>query len=301
MQKYTLYTQLQSLYLSKEVSDNKENIIAFQGVAGAHSDVACRQAFPYMQPKAYSSFAEVFKAVDKGEAKIGLIPVGNSYAGRVAEIHNLLPQTKLSIVGEHFSKIEHHLCSVKGASVDSIKQVYSHPQALMQCEKNIAKYGFEPIRHSNTAMAAKEISESGDISKAALCSSLAAQIYGLEIIKENMQDADDNTTLFLAFSRDAIDPDPEKEDMIITSMLFTTRNISAGLYKALGGFATNNVNLIKLESYIPETESAQAQFFISFEGSPIEEKVQRAIEELGFFTKKTKLLGVYPAHKRRTV
>lgn len=282
------------------MSDTVENIIAFQGVAGAHSDVACREAFSEMTPKNYESFADVFAAVENGEAKIGLIPVGNSYAGRVAEIHNLLPKTNLNIIGEHFLKIEHHLVAVKGASLDSIKKVYSHPQALMQCENSLAEHGYEPVRHSNTAIAAKEIAESGDVTKAALCSSLAAELYGLEIIKDNMQDAADNTTLFLAFSRDAIDPDPE-DGMVITSILFTTRNIPAGLYKALGGFATNNVNLIKLESYIPETESAQAQFFISFDGSPREASVQRAIEELGFFTKKTKLLGVYPAHKKRSI
>lgn len=278
-----------------------ENIIAFQGVSGAHSDVACRQAFPYMEPKHYESFADVFDAVEKGEAGIGLIPVGNSYAGRVAEIHNILPRTKLSIVGEHFSKIEHHLAAPKGTKIEDIKQVYSHPQALMQCEKSLKKIKVEPVRHSNTAIAARDVAQWKDKSKAALCSSLAAELYGLEIIKKNMQDIADNTTLFLAFAKEPIDPDPDKESMIITSMLFATRNIPAGLYKALGGFATNNVNLIKLESYIPETESSQAQFFISFEGSPREVHVQRAIEELGFFTKKTKLLGVYPAHKKRTV
>jgi len=171
----------------------------------------------------------------------------------------------------------------------------------MQCEESLKNNGFEPIKYSNTATAAKQISEEGDITKGALCSILAKDIYDLELIQENMQDANDNTTLFLAFAKEPIDPDPADGGTIITSILFTTRNIPAGLYKALGGFATNNVNLIKLESYIPETESAEAQFFISFEGSPREKKVQRAIEELGFFTKKTKLLGVYLAHKKRVI
>lgn len=284
-----------------EVKENSNDIVAFQGVEGAHSDVACRQAFPYMNSIACETFADAFKAVENNEAKICLIPIGNSYAGRVAEIHNILPKTPLSIVGEYFSKIEHHLVAAEGATLDTIEEVYSHPQALMQCEKSLKEHGFKAIRHSNTAMAAKEIAESKNPKKAALCSMLAKEIYGLELIKENMQDADDNTTLFLAFSKDPIDPDPQKEEHIITSMLFTTRNIPAGLYKALGGFATNNVNLIKLESYIPETESAQAQFFISFEGSPREKHVQMAIEELGFFSKRTKLLGVYPAHKKRII
>jgi prephenate dehydratase len=278
---------------------SSKNIIAFQGVEGAHSDLACRQAYPYMQPKAYENFEDVFKAVEAGEAEIGLIPIGNSYAGRVAEIHNLLPKTKLSIVGEFFLRIEHNLLGVKGATKESIKEVYSHPQALMQCNEHIKKYGYKTNRHANTAIAAKDVASWNDTSKAAIASSLAGELYGLEIIEQNFEDDSNNTTLFLAFSQTPIDPEPKKGSHIITSMLFTTRNIPAGLYKALGGFATNNVNIIKLESYIPETESAQAQFFISFEGSPNEKNVQLAIEELGFFTKKTKLLGVYNAHKAR--
>ncbi|MDX1948939.1 MAG: prephenate dehydratase [Rickettsiales bacterium] len=278
-----------------------DNIIAFQGVFGANSDLACRKAFPYMQTLPCENFEDAFKAVEEGKAKYCMIPVGNSYAGRVAEIHNLIPKTSLSIIGEYFEKIEHQLLAVKGTKIEDIKEVYSHPQALMQCNNNIAKYGFKPIRHSNTAFAAKEISEKKDKTKAALASSLAAELYGLDILQKNFEDDSNNTTLFLVFSKEPIDPDPEKEKYIITSMMFTTRNIPAGLYKALGGFATNNVNIIKLESYIPEVESSQAQFFISFEGSPREKNVQRAIEELGFFTKKTKLLGVYPAHKSRRV
>ncbi len=278
-----------------------ENVIAFQGVYGANSDLACRLAYPYMKTLPCENFEDAFIAVEEGKAKYCMIPIGNSYAGRVAEIHNLIPKTALSIVGEFFQKIEHQLLGVKGAKIEDIKEVYSHPQALMQCNANITKYGFKAIRHSNTAIAAKEIAEKGDKTKAALASSLAGELYGLEVIKPHFEDDANNTTLFLVFSKEPIDPDPEKEKHIITSMMFTTRNIPAGLYKALGGFATNNVNIIKLESYIPEVESSQAQFFISFEGSPREKNVQRAIEELGFFTKRTKLLGVYPAHKSRRV
>jgi len=287
--------------VAENKKDNIDDIIAFQGVEGAHSDVACREVFPYMKTLACESFKDAFDAVSQEKAKICLIPVGNNYAGRVAEIHNILPSTELSIVAEHFSKIEHHLVACKGATMESISQVYSHPQALMQCDKNLKEMGLTPVKASNTAAAAKYISEQNDPTKAALCSMLAKEIYGLELVKESVQDAGDNATLFLAFSKEPIDPDPAKDIPIITSILFTTRNIPAGLYKALGGFATNNVNLIKLESYIPETESAEAQFFISFEGSPREKDVQRAIEELGFFTKKTKLLGVYYAHKKRVI
>jgi prephenate dehydratase len=280
------------------MAGNKD-IIAFQGASGANSDVACRQAYPYMQTLPCEDFEDAFKAVEEGRAKYCMIPIGNSYAGRVAEIHNIIPKTSLSIVAEFFLKIEHHLVGVKGAKPADVKEVYSHPQALMQCSKTLKSLNIKPIAHSNTAIAAKDVASWNDKTKAAISSKLAAELYGLEIIKPNIEDAKDNTTLFLAFAKEPVDPDPAKEKMVITSMIFTTRNIPAGLYKALGGFATNNVNIIKLESYIPEGESASAQFFISFEGSPREKHVQRAIEELGFFTKKTKLLGVYPAHKKQ--
>ncbi len=281
--------------------NNQKGIIAFQGVSGANSDVACREAFPNMQTLPCDSFEEAMKKVEIGEANLCLIPVGNSYAGRVAEIHNLIPKAKLFIVSEHFSKINHVLAGVEGSNINDLKEVHSHPQALMQCNNNIAQLGLKPIKSSNTAKAAKDVSEGQDKTKAVICSPLAAKIYGLDILKEDFQDDKNNTTLFLAFAKEPIDPDPEQHNNIITSILFTTRNIPAGLYKALGGFATNNVNIIKLESYIPETESAQAQFFISFEGSPRIKNVQNAIEELGFFTKKTRLIGVYPASRSRKI
>jgi prephenate dehydratase len=280
---------------------SNNDIIAFSGVLGANADVACRQAYPYMKTLPCESFEDAFQAVEDGKAKYCMIPIGNSYAGRVAEIHNILPKTNLSIVGEFFLKIEHFLSGVKGTKIEDVKEAYSHPQALMQCDKFLKNSKIKPMPYSNTATASTDVANWNDKSKAAVSSRLAAELYGLEIIKETIEDSKDNTTLFLVFSKDAIDPDPAKEKTIITSMLFTTRNIPAGLYKALGGFATNNVNIIKLESYIPEVESSAAQFFISFEGSPREKHVQRAIEELGFFTKKTKLLGVYPAHKSRVI
>lgn len=275
--------------------------IAFLGVAGTNSDVACREAYPEMETLPCESFEVAMQKVSENQADLCLIPVGNSYAGRVAELHNLLPNTDLFMVAEHFSKIEHFLAAPKGTKIEDVKEVYSHPQALMQCNKNIEKLGLKPIRHANTALAAKEVAEWGSENKAAICSKLAAELYGLDILQENFEDDKGNTTLFLAFAREPIDPDPEQHEQVITSMMFTTRNIPAGLYKALGGFATNTVNIIKLESYIPEVESAQAQFFVSFEGSPRQKKVQRAIEELGFFSKRTKLLGVYPASRKRSL
>jgi prephenate dehydratase len=275
------------------------NIIAFQGVEGAHSDMACRKAYPDMKTLACDEFEDAIKAVEEGRASKCMIPIGNSYAGRVAEIHNLIPKTKLSIVAENFSKIEHHLLAPKGTKLEDIKEVYSHPQALMQCNENVKKLGLKPIKYVNTATAAKDVASWKDKSKAALASTLAMELYGLETIKMNMEDVKNNFTLFLTLASEPVDPDPASSGLIITSMLFSTRNIPAGLYKCLGGFATNNVNIIKLESYIPEGQSQSAEFFISFEGSPREKNVQRAIEELGFFSKKTKLLGVYKADEMR--
>lgn len=277
---------------------NKNNIIAFQGATGAHSDMACREAYPYMDTMCFPTFEEAMMSVENGVADICMIPIENSKAGRVAEIHNLLQATRLCVVGEYFQSIEHFLVAPKGAKIEDIKQVYSHPQALMQCRDNLKKIGAEPLGYSNTAAAAKDVSAWNDKTKAALSSRLAAEIYGLEILKENMEDAHDNTTIFVAMSREHIDIE-ESDGRIITSLLFTARNIPAAFYKALGGFATNYVNLLKVESYIPAGLSKTAQFFISFEGHPDQKNVQLALEELGFFSTKVKVLGVYAADPKR--
>lgn len=278
----------------------KKNIIAFQGVTGAHSDLACRQAYPYMETIACSSFDAAMKAVEKGDAEMCMIPIENSQAGRVAEMHNLLPKTKLYITGEYFQRIEHFLAAPKGASVKSIKTVYSHPQALMQCHSSIMKLGVSTESYSNTAIAAKDVAQWNDKSKAAICSRLAAELYGLEVIKRNIEDSKDNTTVFITMAKEPVDVEVE-QDRVVTSLLFEARNIPAALYKALGGFATNQVNMIKIESYIPGGVSKTAQFFITFEGHPQTKNVQLAIEELGFFCKKVKVLGVYQADAKRFV
>lgn len=275
-----------------------KNIIAFQGVPGAHSDLACRQAHPYMETKPYASFEDVFVAVEKGEAELGMIPVENSQAGRVAEIHNLLPRTNLHMVGEYFQRIEHHLMALKGTKLEEIKKVYSHPQALMQCNEHLRELGVETEAYSNTAAAAKDVAGWGDNSKGALASELAAELYGLEIIKRNMEDSKTNLTVFVTIANEPSDPDP-KDGKVITTLLFEIRNIPAALYKALGGFATNNVNMLKLESYIPGGTSNNAQFYASFEGHPEEKHVQLALEELGFFTNKVRVLGIYHADPAR--
>jgi len=273
--------------------------IAFQGVPGAHSDMACQRAHPYLQTVPCRSFEDVFDAVQSEKVAYGMIPIENSHAGRVAEIHNLLPDSKLHIVGEYFHTVRHHLLAPKGASLETVKQTYSHAQALMQCAKSCRDLGLSQVPYSDTAAAARDVAKWEDVSKSALASDLAAELYGLEVLQRDMQDADDNVTLFVTLSKEPINPDVNEGNVILTSMLFTSRNIPAGLYKALGGFATNNVNLVKLESYIPDYRSGEAQFFITFEGHPDNKKVQLALEELGFFSKSVQLLGVYPADPKR--
>lgn len=277
-----------------------ENTIAFQGIHGANSDMACRKAYPYMETAPFPSFEDVFDAVESGEAALGMIPIENSQAGRVAEIHNLLPRTNVHIVGEHFQPVEHQLMAPKGAKLKDIKTVYSHPQALMQCRNNLRALNVETVAHSNTAAAAADVAKWNDPTKAAIASGLAAELYGLEILKPNLQDADDNFSIFLAISREPIEPKPEAE-RTLTTLLFTVRNIPAALYKALGGFATNGVNMLKLESYISVHSTETAQFFVTIQGHPQERKVQLALEELGFFCKKVKVLGTYPADPARVL
>ncbi len=274
-------------------------IIAFQGVEGANSDLACQKFYPDFIAKSYISFAEVFAAVKKGEVKYGMIPLENSYAGRVSEIHNLLQSSNLAIVAEHFFAVEHNLAGLDGSRIEDIKEVYSHPQALMQCQNNLQKINVKSCEFSNTAKAAEFIAQNGDKSKAALCSKKAAQINNLKILQENLQDSgQDNITIFIVIAREFIDPNPQ-EAAVITTLLFAIRNIQGALYKALGGFATNNVNMIKLESYIPGGVSKEAKFFISIEGHPAQKPVAEALSELGFFSKSVKLIGVYYADKNR--
>jgi prephenate dehydratase len=275
-----------------------EHSIAFMGVEGANADLACRQNYPYMKTLAFHSFEDVFNAVAEGRAKYAMIPIENSQAGRVAEIHNLLPRTNLHIVAEHIQPIEHHLYSVAGATLESVTNVYSHHQGLLQCRGFIGKHKLTTHIHDNTATAARDVAQWGDKTKAAICSELAGELYQLTKLADNIQDAEDNETLFVVLSKEPVDPSPA-DGMVLTSLFFSLRNIPAALYKALGGFATNNVNMIKLESYIRAGANSSAQFFMTFEGHPNQRPVQLAIEELGFFTQKVNLLGVYPADKRR--
>jgi len=273
--------------------------IAFQGSIGANSYLACEKFYPDHTPQAYPTFYDVFTAVEKSEADYGMIPLENSYAGRVSEIHNLLQKSSVSIAAEHFFPISHNLAGIIGAKITDVKEVLSHPQALMQCQNNLRELQVDLREFSNTAKAAEFVAVNGDKSKAAICSKKAAQNNDLEILRENMQDlGNDNVTIFIVISKNGIDPDPEKS-MVLTTLLFTIRNITGSLYKALGGFATNGINMVKLESYIPGGVSEQAKFFITIEGHPNQPKVGLALEELGFFSRNVKLLGVYYADKER--
>lgn len=285
--------------MSPQKSNNGLEKIAFQGLPGAHSDMACRRAYPYMETLACPTFEDVFTAVQNGDALYGLIPIENSQAGRVAEIHTILPKTKLHFVSESFQSIQHHLLGVKGATAKGVKEVYSHPQGLLQCRESLRKLGISNrMEYSNTAQAASDVAKWNDPTKAAIASPLAAELYGLEVLQPNIEDSKDNTTLFVCISREPVDPNPEDGKVLMT-LLFTVRNVPSALFKALGGFATNNINILKLESYISFTSQDAAQFFITFEGHPRQRGVQLALEELGFFCKRVDVLGVYPADPRR--
>lgn len=281
-----------------------KKIIAFQGSIGANSNLACEKFYPQYESKAFATFSDVFEAVESGEVEFGMIPLENSSAGRVSEIHNLLQKYLVSIVAEHFVEIKHNLAGIKGAKISDIKQVFSHPQALMQCQNNLQKMDFEPCEFSNTAEAAKFVSLQNDKSKAVLCSKKAVEVNGLEILQENMQDMKDNSTVFITIAKEMVDTDLKIAPVII-SLIFTIKNYPGSLYKALGSFATNNVSMMQIESFIRGGVkehggvSKNAAFFVTIEGHPNQENITIALQELEFFAKDVKILGVYYADKNR--
>jgi prephenate dehydratase len=272
--------------------------IAFQGAPGAYGDLACREAYPQMKSLPCPSFEDAFAAVREGRAALGMIAVENSIAGRVADIHHLLPGSGLHIIGEHFQRVNHHLLAPKGATLATLKTVHSHVHALSQCRKAIRELNLKPIVHPDTAGAAADVAQRGEPSEAAIASSLAGEIYGLVSLKADIEDAAHNTTRFLVMAREPIDPDPASGPIII-SFLFRVRSVPAALYKALGGFATNGVNITKLESYIVDGAFTVAQFYADIEGHPDQRPVRLALEELSFFSREVRILGVYPAHPFR--
>ncbi len=275
-----------------------EKTIAFQGAPGAYSDLACRSTRPEMTTLPCRSFEDAFQSVVDGRAALAMIPVENSVAGRVADIHQLLPLAKLSIIGEHFQRVNHHLLGIKGSQLSDIKRVHSHIHALNQCRHLIEEMGLEPIVEVDTAGSAAEIAAKGDPSDAVIASELAGEINGLISLKADIEDARHNTTRFLIMAREPINPHPKAGPML-TSFVFRVRSVPAALYKALGGFATNGVNMTKLESYMLNGQFEAAQFYADVEGHPENRPLRLALEELRFFSREVIMLGTYPQHPFR--
>ncbi len=272
--------------------------IAYQGEPGANSHLVCREHYPDHEPLACASFEDVFAAVVNGEAELAMIPIDNSIAGRVADIHHFLPDSGLHIVAEHFLRIQFALLGVPGSALDTITTVHSHVHALGQCRKVIRELGLTPVVSGDTAGAAREVAEMKDPTQAAISPPLAGEIYGLEVLREDVEDEDHNTTRFVVLSREYIEA-PADAGPVVTTFVFNVRNLPAALYKALGGFATNGVNMTKLESYMLGGHFTATQFLAEVDGHPSHPGVARALEELAFFTTDVKVLGVYPAARER--
>lgn len=267
--------------------------IAFQGERGANSDIACHQAYPDMEAVPYSTFEDVFNAVENSECDLAMIPVENTIAGRVADIHHLLPASELSIIAEFFLPIRFQLMALPGVELQDIQRARSHVMGLGQCRNFLREHAIQPVAAADTAGAARQVAAAGDLETAAIAPRLAAEVYGLNILAEDIEDEDHNTTRFLIMSREANEVF-EIKSPCVTALIFTVRNVPAALYKALGGFATNGVNVTKLESYLTGGSFTAAQFYAEFEGHPDDRSTQLALEELGFFSNELKVLGVFP-------
>jgi prephenate dehydratase len=272
--------------------------IAYQGEPGANSHIACVENFPDHQPLPCASFEDAFAALEDGIADLGMIPIENSIAGRVADIHNLLPASNLHIIGETFLPIRFQLLALPGVGISKLRTVHSHVHALGQCRKIIRELGLKPVIAGDTAGSAREVAEARDPTRASLATSLAGEIYGLKILRENVEDEAHNTTRFVVLSKT-----PQwaaaGNGQVATTFVFRVRNVPAALYKALGGFATNGVNMTKLESYMVDGEFTATQFLADVDGHPQDPPLARALEELGFFSREVRILGVYPAHPFR--
>jgi prephenate dehydratase len=275
------------------------NRISFQGEPGANSDTACRNMFPDMEPLPCPTFEDAFNAVETGKADLAMIPIENTIAGRVADIHHLLPESRLHIIGEYFLPIHFQLMVLPGVARKEIKTVHSHIHALGQCRKYIRKNGWKPIVAGDTAGAAKLVAEVQDRSMAALAPRLAASLYGLDIMEENVEDTETNVTRFVVLTKSKQWVErPKPETKMMTTFIFRVRNVPAALYKAMGGFATNGVNMTKLESYQLGAFTATL-FYADIEGHPEDASVALALDELRFFSKEMRILGVYPRSDSR--
>jgi len=277
---------------------SKRKKIAFQGEPGANSHIACVEAYPDSEPMPCPTFEDALGAIASGEAELGMIPIENSLAGRVADIHHLMPTSGLHIVAEWFLPIRNQLMAPKGATLDGLKTVESHVMALGQCRNFLRKLKVKTIVAADTAGSAREVAERGDKTRGAVASRLAAKIYGLDILAEDIEDESHSTTRFIVLSREDKRLAPGNGPTI-TTFVFQVRNIPAALYKAMGGFATNGVNMTKLESYMIEGNFFATQFYADVEGHPDDHNLTLALEELAFFSSHFKVLGVYPAHPFR--
>lgn len=274
-------------------------IIAYQGVEGAYSHLACKNVFPKSITIASDSFVDAMTLVEGGTADLAMIPIENLTAGRVEEIYRLIPKMQLHIVSEHFEPVRHCLLGIKGTKIEDIKYVASHPQALAQCHINITKLGLQAEAKFDTAGSAKEINEINDPSRAAIASKLAASLYDLDILSEGFGDIVGNVTRFIILSKEETKPVYDEDKEYITSLMFQVRDIPAALYKALGGFATNSVNLLKLESYSIPGSLHVSHFHLDIDGHPSQRSLDLAIDELGYFAKELKMLGIYEKHIHR--
>ncbi len=280
------------------IAKNQIMKVAFQGEPGANSHIALVEAFPQAEPLPCATFEDALAAIASGEADLGMIPIENSIAGRVADIHYLLPASGLHIVGEWFIPIHHQLMAPRGAKIEDIKTIESHVHALGQCRRLIRKLGVKSIVAADTAGSARIVAERGDKSCASLAPRLAAEIYGLDILAEDVEDESHNTTRFVILSRDSKWAEQDSGPLV-TSFVFRVRNLPAALYKALGGFATNGVNMTKLESYMVDGEFFATQFYADVDGHPDDRNLAYALEELKFFSREFRIVGVYPAHPFR--
>ncbi len=272
--------------------------IAFQGELGANSHIACREAYPGYEPLPCPTFEDAFAALRSHRADLAMIPIDNSLAGRVADIHHLMPHSGFHIIAEWFLPVQHQLLAPANATLKTIKTVESHVHALGQCRKVIRQLGLKAIVAADTAGSAREVSEANDPTRASLATALAGNIYKLKTLKKNVADEKHNTTRFIILSRDK-QWAPRGKKPIVTTFVFQVRNLPAALYKAMGGFATNGVNMTKLESYMVDGNFFATQFYADIEGHPDDKNVAFALEELSFFSKEMKILGVYPGHKFR--
>jgi prephenate dehydratase len=268
--------------------------IAYQGEPGANSHIVCKEHYPDWEAVPCASFEDVFAAVRNGDAELAMIPIDNSIAGRVADIHHFLPDSGLHIIAEHFLRIQFALMALPGATTDTIETVHSHVHALGQCRRVIRELGLKAVISGDTAGAAREVAEAGDPKMAAIAPPLAADVYGLQILRDDVEDEDHNTTRFVVLSPEFVAA-PAGDGPVVTSFVFNVRNLPSALYKALGGFATNGINMTKLESYMVGGEFAATQFLAEVDGHPDDPGLKRALEELAFFTTDIKVLGVYPA------